>query len=85
MPCTCLWWQPARLPSCARLAPAQAKSLGAEFLTVSVEESGDGSGGYAKEMSKEFVEAEASRQIIDESINQLISQSNAFKPAGRQQ
>ncbi|PSC75741.1 NAD(P) transhydrogenase, mitochondrial [Micractinium conductrix] len=36
----------------------QAKSLGAEFLTVSVEESGDGSGGYAKEMSKEFVEAE---------------------------
>jgi NAD(P) transhydrogenase len=36
----------------------QAKSLGAEFLTVEIEESGEGSGGYAKEMSKEFIEAE---------------------------
>lgn len=38
----------------------QAKSLGAEFLTVNIEESGEGSGGYAKEMSKEFIEAEVS-------------------------
>lgn len=30
---------------------AQAKSLGAEFLTVELEESGEGQGGYAKEMS----------------------------------
>lgn len=30
----------------------QAKSLGAEFLTVNVKESGEGTGGYAKEMSK---------------------------------
>ena len=37
---------------------AQAKSLGAEFLTVEVEESGEGQGGYAKEMSKEFIDAE---------------------------
>ena len=29
----------------------QAKSLGAEFLTVELEESGEGQGGYAKEMS----------------------------------
>ncbi|KAL6776704.1 hypothetical protein ACKKBF_B30620 [Auxenochlorella protothecoides x Auxenochlorella symbiontica] len=36
----------------------QAKSLGAEFLTVNIEESGEGGGGYAKEMSKEFIEAE---------------------------
>jgi NAD/NADP transhydrogenase alpha subunit len=36
----------------------QAKSLGAEFLTVSVAESGEGTGGYAKEMSKEFIDAE---------------------------
>jgi len=36
----------------------QAKSLGAEFLTVDIEESGEGGGGYAKEMSKEFIEAE---------------------------
>lgn len=36
----------------------QAKSLGAEFLTVEVAESGEGQGGYAKEMSKEFIDAE---------------------------
>lgn len=36
----------------------QAKSLGAEFLTVDLEESGEGSGGYAKEMSPEFIAAE---------------------------
>ncbi|KAL4423593.1 hypothetical protein ABPG77_004633 [Micractinium sp. CCAP 211/92] len=36
----------------------QAKSLGAEFLTVDIQESGEGQGGYAKEMSKEFIEAE---------------------------
>lgn len=36
----------------------QVKSLGGEFLTVSVKEEGEGSGGYAKEMSKEFLEAE---------------------------
>ncbi len=36
----------------------QAKSLGAEFLTVEIEESGEGQGGYAKEMSKEFIDAE---------------------------
>ena len=36
----------------------QAASLGAEFLTVEIEESGEGQGGYAKEMSKEFIDAE---------------------------
>jgi len=36
----------------------QAKSLGAEFLTVELEESGEGGGGYAKEMSPEFIAAE---------------------------
>jgi NAD(P) transhydrogenase subunit alpha len=36
----------------------QVKSLGGEFLTVSIVESGDGQGGYAKEMSKEFIDAE---------------------------
>jgi NAD(P) transhydrogenase len=39
-------------------AREQIESLGAEFLTVDVKESGDGAGGYAKEMSKEFLEAE---------------------------
>jgi NAD(P) transhydrogenase subunit alpha len=36
----------------------QVKSLGGEFLTVKIQESGEGQGGYAKEMSKEFLDAE---------------------------
>ncbi|MEE6458172.1 hypothetical protein FKM82_000194 [Ascaphus truei] len=36
----------------------QFKSIGAEPLQVHLEESGDGQGGYAKEMSKEFIDAE---------------------------
>ena len=36
----------------------QVESLGGTFLTVDLEESGDGQGGYAKTMSKEFIEAE---------------------------
>nr|XP_033787594.1 NAD(P) transhydrogenase, mitochondrial isoform X1 [Geotrypetes seraphini]XP_033787603.1 NAD(P) transhydrogenase, mitochondrial isoform X1 [Geotrypetes seraphini] len=36
----------------------QFKSLGAEPLEVHVQESGEGQGGYAKEMSKEFIDAE---------------------------
>lgn len=36
----------------------QFKSIGAEPLEVDMKESGDGQGGYAKEMSKEFIEAE---------------------------
>jgi NAD(P) transhydrogenase subunit alpha len=36
----------------------QVQSMGAEFLTVSLAEDGSGTGGYAKEMSKEFIAAE---------------------------
>ncbi|KAI9367186.1 NAD(P) transhydrogenase beta subunit-domain-containing protein [Aspergillus egyptiacus] len=36
----------------------QVKSLGAEFIEVDIQEDGAGQGGYAKEMSKEFIEAE---------------------------
>ncbi len=36
----------------------QVKSLGAEFLEVQLKESGEGQGGYAKEMSPAFIEAE---------------------------
>jgi NAD(P) transhydrogenase subunit alpha len=36
----------------------QVESLGAEFLELKFEESGEGTGGYAKLMSKEFIEAE---------------------------
>jgi H+-translocating NAD(P) transhydrogenase subunit alpha len=36
----------------------QVQSMGAEFLKVDIEEEGSGSGGYAKEMSARFIEAE---------------------------
>ncbi|KAJ3299913.1 hypothetical protein HK104_006064 [Borealophlyctis nickersoniae] len=36
----------------------QVQSLGAEFLEVDMKEDGSGTGGYAKTMSKEFIEAE---------------------------
>ncbi|PYI30945.1 nicotinamide nucleotide transhydrogenase [Aspergillus indologenus CBS 114.80] len=36
----------------------QVQSLGAEFIEVDIQEDGSGQGGYAKEMSKEFIEAE---------------------------
>ncbi|XP_067937785.1 NAD(P) transhydrogenase, mitochondrial-like [Watersipora subatra] len=36
----------------------QIESLGAEFLQVNIEESGEGTGGYAKQMSPEFIAAE---------------------------
>ena len=39
-------------------AREQVQSLGAEFLSVSIEEDGAGAGGYGKEMSKEFIDAE---------------------------
>ena len=36
----------------------QVQSLGAEFIEVDIKEDGAGAGGYAKQMSKEFIEAE---------------------------
>ncbi len=39
-------------------AEEQVKSLGGEFLTITLKEAGEGQGGYAKEMSKEFIDAE---------------------------
>jgi NAD(P) transhydrogenase subunit alpha len=39
-------------------AREQVESLGAAFLHVEIQESGEGGGGYAKTMSKEFIEAE---------------------------
>lgn len=39
-------------------AREQVQSLGAEFLEVSHQEDGSGAGGYGKEMSKEFIDAE---------------------------
>ena len=39
-------------------AREQVQSLGADFLEVTIQEEGAGAGGYSKEMSKEFIEAE---------------------------
>ncbi|MEO0368463.1 MAG: Re/Si-specific NAD(P)(+) transhydrogenase subunit alpha, partial [Pseudomonadota bacterium] len=39
-------------------AKEQVESLGAEFLVLDFEEDGSGEGGYAKTMSKEFIDAE---------------------------
>ncbi|KAI0457129.1 NAD(P) transhydrogenase mitochondrial precursor [Xylaria acuta] len=39
-------------------AREQVQSLGAEFVEVEIEEDGSGAGGYAKEMSPEFIAAE---------------------------
>ncbi|PFH59888.1 hypothetical protein XA68_11746 [Ophiocordyceps unilateralis] len=39
-------------------AREQVQSLGAEFIEVEVQEDGSGAGGYAKEMSDEFIRAE---------------------------
>lgn len=44
-------------------AKEQAESLGAEFLMVSVEEDGSGSGGYAKEMSEAYKQAQADMTV----------------------
>merc|ERR1712209_5340 len=46
---------------CFDVRPAvkeQVKSMGGEFLEVDIEEDGSTEGGYAEEMSKEFIEAE---------------------------
>jgi NAD(P) transhydrogenase subunit alpha len=36
----------------------QVKSMGADFIELSVKEAGEGAGGYAKEMSEAFIQAE---------------------------
>uniref|UniRef100_A0A8C8MNP2 proton-translocating NAD(P)(+) transhydrogenase n=1 Tax=Oncorhynchus tshawytscha TaxID=74940 RepID=A0A8C8MNP2_ONCTS len=59
----------------------QFKSLGAETLEMDIKEAGDGQGGYAKEMSKEFIEAEMklfAKQCLEVDI--LIS--TALIPGG---
>lgn len=70
----CLTFLHTHSHSCRAAALEQFKSLGAEPLEVDVKESGDGQGGYAKEMSKEFIEAELklfAKQCLD--IDILIS------------
>lgn len=43
------------------VAKEQVQSLGANFIEISSEESGDGSGGYAKEMSEDYKKRQAEK------------------------
>ncbi len=63
VPCTLLnlqapYTHPRRLFDTRLSVGEQAKSVGAEFLTVDIVEDGESKSGYSKEMSKEFIEAE---------------------------
>jgi NAD(P) transhydrogenase subunit alpha len=49
-----------------RAAKEEAESLGAKFIEVPSEESGEGKGGYAKEVSKEFLAKQ--QQLVGERI-----------------
>jgi H+-translocating NAD(P) transhydrogenase len=60
----------------------QAKSLGADFLKVDVEESGEGIGGYAKEMSPAYIQAQ--RELFQEQAREVdIIISTALIPGKR--
>ena len=64
----------------------QAKSLGAEFLKVDFEESGEGGGGYAKEMSAEWHAASnkmLSKQCEEVSGSKLSSTSSVQSAASK--
>eukprot|EP01038_Epipyxis_sp_PR26KG_P004823 gene4823-6758_t len=60
-------------------AKEQVESCGAKFLEVPVTEDGSGSGGYAKEMSKEWFEA-AEKMLLDECKNFDVIITTALIP-----
>ena len=51
----------------------EVNSLGGEFLELDFEEDGTGSGGYAKVMSKEFIEAEMQLFVEAEEVDAIIT------------
>jgi NAD(P) transhydrogenase subunit alpha len=57
----------------------QVESMGASFLTVSIEEDGSGTGGYAKAMSEAFLEAEL-QLFFEEAQNTDIIITTALIP-----
>jgi NAD(P) transhydrogenase len=63
-------------------AREQVESLGAEFLEVNIKEDGSGAGGYGKEMSKEFIEAEM-KLFLDQSKEVDILITTAAIPGKR--
>jgi len=72
--------------SCFDTRPAveeQVKSLGGEFLKVKIAESGEGKGGYAKEMSAEYQKAqlELFQKVVPESDIVITTALIPGKPA----
>lgn len=63
----------------------QVESLGATFISVDSDESGDGGGGYAKEMSDEYKKHQAEKlaQVIAESDIVITTAQIPGKPAPR--
>lgn len=61
------------------VAKEQVESLGAKFIEVAAEESGEGSGGYAKEMSEDY-KRKQSELIAETIIKQDIVISTALIP-----
>ena len=60
----------------------QVQSMGAEFLTVEIEEEGSGSGGYAKKMSARYLEAERAL-FAEQAKNTDIIVTTALIPGKR--
>jgi len=61
----------------------QVESMGAEFLTINLAESGEGTGGYAKEMSQEFLNAE--RELFGKQAKEVdVIISTALIPGARE-
>ncbi|MEQ1704708.1 MAG: Re/Si-specific NAD(P)(+) transhydrogenase subunit alpha [Rickettsiales bacterium] len=61
------------------VAKEQVESLGAKFIAVAAQESGEGSGGYAKEMSEDY-KRKQSELIAETIIKQDIVISTALIP-----
>lgn len=53
-------------------AKEQVESLGATFISVESNEAGEGSGGYAKEMSKEYQKAQADKIAQEIEKNDIV-------------
>jgi NAD(P) transhydrogenase len=60
----------------------QVESMGATFLTVDVQEDGSGSGGYAKEMSDEYKQAQA-RLMLEQARDVDVIITTALIPGKR--
>ena len=61
----------------------QVQSIGAEFVEFKFDEEGEGHGGYAKEMSEEFIAAEMALFIAQRAKRRTSSSRRRSSPASR--